>query len=92
MGTVCRHAPSGIAPQAKISVKPRKRWEKTVLYPLVTAGSGDFHGRNGDRSMTQGVHTEIAMGGISARDFARAGIQPRPSLGSSHALLLLSCP
>jgi hypothetical protein len=42
--------------------------------------------------MTEGVHIEIATGGISARDFACANIQPRHSLGSSQALLLLSCP
>jgi len=38
------------------------------------------------------VHSEIATGGFSARDFTRANIQPRHSLGSSQALLLLSCP
>jgi len=41
--------------------------------------------------MTEGVQFEIAGGGIAARDFVRADIQPRP-LGSSHALLLLSSP
>jgi hypothetical protein len=72
--------------------KTAQTLEKTVLYPLVTAGTVCFHGRNGDRSMTEGVHTKIGRSGISARDFARASIQPRPSLGSSRALLLLSCP
>lgn len=36
------HAPVAIAPQGEIGVKPRKRWEKTVLYPLVTASTGEF--------------------------------------------------
>ena len=35
-------SPVAIAPQGEIGVKPRKRWEKTVLYPLVTASTGEF--------------------------------------------------
>src|ERR1700722_17904102 len=67
---------------------------KTVDYPLVShrTGTSYFHGRNGDRSMTQGATSTKAEGGISAPALARAHTQPRPSLGSSPALLLLSCP
>jgi hypothetical protein len=42
--------------------------------------------------MTNGAHITHAKGGFSARMRARANAKPRPSLGSSHALLLLSCP
>jgi len=40
--------------------------------------------------MTQGGHSKITKGGISACVIARASL--RPSLGSPQALLLLSCP
>jgi len=42
--------------------------------------------------MTNGAHIMIAKGGFSVRDRARAESKPRPSLGSSHALLLLMRP
>jgi hypothetical protein len=42
--------------------------------------------------MTNGAHIMIAQSGFAAGGRARAFMQPRPSLGSSHALLLLSCP
>jgi hypothetical protein len=42
--------------------------------------------------MTNGAHITNAKGGFSARIRARANAKPRPSLGSSHALLLLSRP
>jgi len=42
--------------------------------------------------MTQGGISKITKGGISALVIARASTQPRPSLGSPQALLLLSCP
>jgi hypothetical protein len=82
-----------IAPPREISVKPIKRRENGELSAGYQASRiGNFHGRNGDRSMTQGKHSKVTTGGISAPVFVRAYNQPRPSLGSSHALLLLSCP
>jgi hypothetical protein len=42
--------------------------------------------------MTNDAHFMIAASGVAACNRARAFMQPRPSLGSSHALLLLSCP
>jgi hypothetical protein len=42
--------------------------------------------------MTNGAHITNAKGGFSACIRARANAKPRPSLGSSHALLLLSRP
>jgi hypothetical protein len=42
--------------------------------------------------MTNGAHITIAKDGISVRGRARAESKPRPSLGSSHALLLLMRP
>jgi hypothetical protein len=42
--------------------------------------------------MTNGVHIGIAKNGFAVCAFLRAVMQPRPSLGSSHALLLLSSP
>jgi hypothetical protein len=42
--------------------------------------------------MTNGAHIAIAEGSFSVRSRARAESKARPSLGSSHALLLLSCP
>jgi hypothetical protein len=85
---------SGYCAAAQNQRKTAQSRGKTVDYPLVSrrVAYRNFHGRNGDRSMTQGVTSKIAYGGISAGDFARAHTQPRPSLGSSHALLLLSCP
>jgi hypothetical protein len=50
-------------------------------------------GRNGESAMTRGVNEQGAGGGISVRIFAHVRLAPRPSLGSSLALLLLlSCP
>jgi hypothetical protein len=85
---------AAIARTHKIGVKPRHREEKRWIIRWLALATRivNFHGRNGDRSMTYGVHGTIATGGISARATARACIQPRPSLGSSHALLLLSGP
>ena len=81
-----------LAGKRKIGVKPRKRWEKWwFIRRLAQASRHRFHGRNGDRSMTDGVHITIGTG-IFARDGVRVPGQPRPSLGSSHALLLLSRP
>jgi hypothetical protein len=50
-------------------------------------------GRNGDRSMTKGVHSGMVEGGFAVFASVRACVQPRPSRSSSRALLLLlSCP
>jgi len=42
--------------------------------------------------MTHGTHIMVTGSGFAARGPVRAFMQPRPSLGSSHALLLLSSP
>jgi hypothetical protein len=42
--------------------------------------------------MTNGAHIMVTKSGFAACGGARTFMQPRPSLGSSHALLLLSCP
>jgi hypothetical protein len=42
--------------------------------------------------MTNGAHITIAKDGYSVHGRARAESKPRPSLGSSHALLLLMRP
>jgi hypothetical protein len=42
--------------------------------------------------MTNGAHITIAKDGFSVCGRARAESKPRPSLGSSHALLLLMRP
>src|ERR1700749_3781170 len=66
---------------------------KNLHYPqLNPVSSTVFHGRNGDRSMTQGACRKMVKGGIAAPAVARVHNQPRPSLGSSLALLLLSSP
>jgi hypothetical protein len=41
-GVFRKATPVAIAPQGEIGVKPRKRWQKTVLYPLVTVSTGEF--------------------------------------------------
>jgi len=42
--------------------------------------------------MTQGAYSRMVKGGSAACASARVHTQPRPSLGSSLALLLLSSP
>lgn len=49
-------------------------------------------GRNGNRSMTKDAHHANGQGGVAAGVRVRAFAKPRPSLGSSRALLLLSRP
>jgi hypothetical protein len=75
----------------EIGVKPAERKGKTVIYPPVNPPCGKLipH-RRAERSMTAGTHDEVMKGGFSA--FASPRPFGCPSLGSSHALLLLSRP
>jgi hypothetical protein len=87
---------AAIARIGEIGVKTAQRWEKAVVLPSLNAiaralANRIFGERNGDRSMTQGAVSAIVTGGISAGHRAHAR-QPRFSLGSSYALLLLSSP
>jgi hypothetical protein len=82
---------------AQVRRKTLQRREKTVISPLqsiVTALSTPINSAGGTATgfMTNGVHITIAKSGFAVRSRARGRMQPRPSLGSSHALLLLSCP
>jgi hypothetical protein len=91
-----RSAGAAIARPREIGVKTPQRWEKAVVLPLLNAiaralANRIFGERNGDRSMTLGVVSAIVTGGISASRRMTTR-QPRFSLGSSHALLLLSSP
>ena len=85
-----------IAVDVKSSVKPRddgKNVGFTAAYdPSHAFANRLFDGRNGDRSMTKSVNEAKNEGGLSVRGPARAFLGARPSLGSSHALLLLSSP
>jgi hypothetical protein len=71
-----------------------KNGDCPVLHPPVTALGTPSNSAGGTATgfMTNGVHITIAKSGIAVRSRARGRMQPRPSLGSSHALLLLSGP
>src|SRR6185312_9682169 len=79
-------------------VKTRSRFGKWCFYWCLTKvrlklSNRKLGGRNGESAMTRGVIAQDAGGGHSVRIGARVRLAPRPSLGSSQALLLLlSCP
>jgi len=74
----------------------RPSW-KIELLPALNHDSGKLSnrkhgGRNGDPAMKKVAHID-AKGGFPASVVACTSLKPRPSLGSSQALLLLlSCP
>jgi hypothetical protein len=72
--------------QRKTSLTQGKMWFIRNLTPVEQT----IFGRNGDRSMTQGACSGNMTGGFSACLSARVPASPRPSLGSSLALLLSS--
>jgi hypothetical protein len=84
-----------LAQHSETGVKPRLSMGKNGGFLTGYAHrerNREFDGRNGDRSMTNGANISIAKGEVFAGNRAPSRKQPRPSLGSSHALLLLSCP
>ncbi len=71
----------------------KKRWIYRRLDPSLGSGQPDLAaGGTATGFMTNGVHITFPTDGFAVRGRARGRMQPRPSLGSSHALLLLSRP